>query len=59
MLQPGVSHVAIAVAADASTNRRLERFAILLNSLFNQGAFQRMFLREFVIYSVVESALDI
>jgi hypothetical protein len=59
VLQPCVSHVEIAVAPDASTNRRLERFAILLNSLLNQGALQRMFLMESVSYLVVESALDI
>ena len=59
MLQPGVSHVAIAVAPDASTNRRLERFAILLNSLLNQHALPRMSLMESVRYLGVESALDI
>jgi hypothetical protein len=59
VLQPCVSHVAHAVAPAPSTNRRLERFAILLNSLLNQGTFQRMFLRKFVSDSVVESALNI
>jgi hypothetical protein len=59
VLQPCISYVAIAVAPDASTNRRLERFAILLDSLLAQTAFQRMLPIEFVRYSVVETALDI